>query len=734
MIKKIKKSDGRLEDFDPNKLNKWAEWAALYKRISWSNITLKAYRACYDKCSTTDLHKALITACIEEQDEDHLKMAGRLFISSIYKEVYGGIDKIPSLIDFYKKMVKLDFWVKMDYSEEELHAIGKIIDHSKDMTYTYSELKALRDKNMIVDKTVDKCYESPQMMYIGVSMAIMEKMPKERRINDIIEYYKLLSDKKLNAPTPFLCNARTKHRDYASCNLYSTLDTSQSLAVGDHIAYLMTCASAGIGAHLKTRSKGDKVRKGTIEHLGKIPYYRCIESAVRANKQSSRGGSATVYYNVLDPEVMSLLMLKSIVTPVQEQVRGLDYSFGYNKTFARKVAFNEDWMLVSYKDAPELHEALYSDDLQNFEKLYEEVLNNKNIKKTIIKARDIVKLQLVQSYETGRIYLHETYEMNHHTPFKEKIYMSNLCVEICQPTKGFKNMQELYSSEYVEGEISVCSLSAIVAGRVKPEEYYNVAYYTLLGIDNVIELMNYPFPNLETTAKARRNVGVGITNLAYDLAKRGLTYNSIEGKNYIHQLAELHSYSLTKASLQLAKERGVCDWMHKTKYPQGWLPIDTYNKNVDKVHTQELLCDWESLRKEIIENGGIRNSVLEANMPCESCNKFDNKIQTVDYGNIDFHEICEINGIDYKKLESEDTQKWLDLKNPLKVYTKEGILEADKLYYNGNCEVFEIEFEDGNIYSFTGNHKLLISIENEEKWVKVSELTGDEEILCLNHE
>lgn len=168
------------------------------------------------------------------------------------------------------------------------------------------------------------------------------------------------------------------------------------------------------------------------------------------------------------------------------------------------------------------------------------------------------------------------------------------------------------------GEIGLCSLGAIVAGNTTHEEWEDVAYYTVLMIDNVIELMDYPFKQLEYTAKARRSIGVGITNLAYDMANRGLKYSSVSGKRYIHKLAEMHSYYLHKASLRLAKERGVCDWIHKTKYPEGWLPIDTANKVIDTIVDQPLLYDWETLRKDIIANGGIRNSVLEAFMPNES--------------------------------------------------------------------------------------------------------------------
>ena len=65
----------------------------------------------------------------------------------------------------------------------------------------------------------------------------------------------------------------------------------------------------------------------------------------------------------------------------------------------------------------------------------------------------------------------------------------------------------------------MCSLGAIVANNTKASEWEDVAYYTALMIDNVIEIMEYPFPHLEYTAKARRSIGVGITNLAYDMAE-----------------------------------------------------------------------------------------------------------------------------------------------------------------------------------------------------------------------
>jgi ribonucleoside-diphosphate reductase alpha chain len=75
---------------------------------------------------------------------------------------------------------------------------------------------------------------------------------------------------------------------------------------------------------------------------------------------------------------------------------------------------------------------------------------------------------------------------------------------------------------------------------------------------------------------------------------------------------------LINASLKLGQELGNAPWMHKTSWPTGWLPIDTYERRVDQIVTVENKRDWESLRKSIIENGGIRNSVVHALMPGES--------------------------------------------------------------------------------------------------------------------
>lgn len=611
MLKTVKKRSGEIVEFCPDKINKWAEWAAGIG-VDWASVSLEACRKVFDGCSTEDLHQALIQACVDKETLPYSKMAGRLYIGDLYKRVFGHCMTKPTVKQMYHNMVGKGMWEDMDYSDDELDALESVINHSKDMDAPIFESKQITDKYAIVDRVAKRPYETPQFVYMRMAMGNMQAMPKHRRMEDVKNLYEMLSNKEINAPTPFSINLGTPKRHYASCCVFTTDDTAASLAAGDHIAYMMTCASAGIGGFLKTRSKGDKVRGGAIIHQGKLPYLRVQEKVVQANLQSSRGGAATHYVCPLDPEIEKLLALKNVQTIQEDRIKDIDYGMAYNSLLANKVAKGEKWMLVSYADAPDLWELFYSDKVEDFEKEYNRVESDESIKKTWVAARSIVSKWLSEWSGTGRYYGFNAYEANHHTPFKDTIYSSNLCNEIALPTIGYSNVFEL-NGQTSEGEIGLCSLAAINA-NVSEERYPLVAYYACLMIDNVIEIMDYPFRHLAHTAKNRRSIGVGITNLAFALAKRGLTYSS--GKQWVFDLADRHSFWLHKASVKLAQERDKCGWYALTKYSDGWLPVDTENKHAAALVEPSKL-DWEGLRKEIAEHG-CRFSVLEAHMPTES--------------------------------------------------------------------------------------------------------------------
>lgn len=620
MIETIIKRNGVEEEFQPSKLNGWGEWAArtLGTYVDWNSIVLQTVSTLPKKVTSKFLQERLIQTCLEMDTWSYNRMAGRLYAALRIKELYG--DEIPTVKEVHDRLYKAGLMVKLDYSDEEYAKIEKIIKHDLDYKATHFEINQLRHKYALQNRSTKKEYESQQFVYMRMAMALAEDEPKGERLKHVRSWYEHFAHKRINAPTPNFVNLGTKLRGYASCCVFTTNDTAPSIEAGSHIAYVMTCQSAGIGAHMQVRSLADPVRNGAIEHQGKLPYYRYIMDASKANLQAGRGGAVTMHNNCFDPEIEVLNALKNPMSVEDRRIRGMDYSFTSNKFFARKAARNEDVFLFNAFTAPDLYQAMYEGDETKFAELYEKYEKNTRFKKTYVSAREILIQVLNEANETGRAYETHASEMNRHTPFIDKIYSSNLCQEIALPTAGYEDVQGLYSTQdHGKGEIGLCSLGGIVVPNIESDEMYeDVMYYTLKMIDKCIHISDYPFPHLGFTAKARMSAGIGIIGLAHYLARKKLSYSSQEGKDEVHRLAEKHMFFAIKASLRLGKELGNAPWIHKTKWPQGWLPIDTYNKSVDGVVTVGNERDWEGLRKEIIENGGIRNSVLIAHMPSES--------------------------------------------------------------------------------------------------------------------
>lgn len=618
MITVIKRN-GDLETFSPAKINGWGIWAAktLGPNFDWASIVLETVQQCPPKCTSLVLQETLIKVCLSKKTWEYNRMAGRLYASLLERLIYP--DGRPTVSQLHSQLYNDNIMVPLSYSEQEYADIEKIIDHKADLKYPYYQINQIRNKYALRNKITGKEYETPQFVYMRMAMALAEKEPHDQRMKHIKSWYEHFNHNRLNPPTPNFVNLGTRLNGYASCCVYTTDDTAASLAAGDHIAYMMTCMSAGIGTHIKTRSIGDPIRGGVIQHQGKLPYYRAMVGAIGANLQSGRGGASTVYYTAYDPEVEVIQKLRHPMTPLNKKIAGCHYNFGSNKLFARKVAKNQEYAPFSYGNNPELYEAQYSKDPEHFAKLYDEYEKTAKIK---LNARDVALGVLTQSYETGVQYLHMTDTINHHTPFKETIYSSNLCAEIAIISKPYESVKDLYKPVYddaSDGEIGLCSLAGIIVSNVENDEQYaDVAYYALKMIDVCIHKSDYVFPSLEHTAKSRMSAGVGILGLAHLMAKEGHLYDTQAGRDFIHTLSETHMWHLTNASLRLGKELGNAPWINKTRWPEGWLPLDTYERKVDELVTVGNLRDWESLRAKIIANRGIRNSVLAAHMPGES--------------------------------------------------------------------------------------------------------------------
>lgn len=217
-----------------------------------------------------------------------------------------------------------------------------------------------------------------------------------------------------------------------------------------------------------------------------------------------------------------------------------------------------------------------------------------------------------------------TVEKNHNF-YANDILVHN-CQEITLPTEPINHIDD---GDDTEGEIALCTLSAINVGEIKKlSDLEGVCENAVRALDFVVTHQDYPVKSAEKMYK-RRSLGIGVTNLAYYIAKNKMYYGSPESLELIDELMEHIQYYCIKASVKLAEEFGECEWFHRTKYSKGIMPIDTYNKNVDKIVKRKPSLDWESLRADILKHG-MRNSVLTALMPCESSSVVTNSTNGIE--------------------------------------------------------------------------------------------------------
>lgn len=196
--------------------------------------------------------------------------------------------------------------------------------------------------------------------------------------------------------------------------------------------------------------------------------------------------------------------------------------------------------------------------------------------------------------------------------------LTGQCLEIALPTKPLNNVLD------EDGEVALCTLAALNLGVLKTHaDIEKTTEIAVRALDALLDYQNYPLPAALRSSMGRRTLGIGVINYANWLAKQGFKYSDSSGNNKTHELFEAIQYYCLKASNNLAKEFGACPYFHETTYAAGILPIDRYKKDVDALHSAELLLNWEVLRADILQHG-LRNSTLTAIAPTETSAQVSN--------------------------------------------------------------------------------------------------------------
>ena len=621
---KVKKRNGSVESIDLDKMHVMVEEACKgLAGVSASQVEMKSGIQFYDGITTAEIQEILIRSASDLIDLDHPNyqyVAARLLLFSVRKQLYGKMKELPSLEQHIYVCVNQEVYDKdifNKYSKEEIERANGYIDHDRDYLFTYAGLRQVVDKYLVQDRSSGGVYETPQFMYMMIALTIFAEYPKETRMSYVKRYYDAISRHKINIPTPIMAGVRTPLRQFASCVLVDVDDTLDSIFTSDMAIGRYVAQRAGIGINAgRIRGINSKIRGGEVQHTGVVPFLKKFEATVRCCTQNGiRGGSATVHFPIWHQEIEDILVLKNNKGTEDNRVRKLDYSIQISKLFYERFIQNGEITLFSPHDVPGLYDAFGTD---RFDELYVGYERDTSIPRKTIGAQELILDLLKERAETGRIYIMNIDHCNSHSSFKDKVNMSNLCQEITLPTDPIQHIDDTM------GEIALCILSAINVGKVKSdEELEELCDLSVRSLDELIDYQDYPVKAAEIATKARRSLGVGFIGLAHYLAKLGFNYDSQEAWDAVHGLSEAFQYYLLKASNQLAKEKGHCEYFGRTKYADGILPIDTYKKEVDEISSVGLEHDWETLRASILEHG-LRHSTLSAQMPSESSSVVSN--------------------------------------------------------------------------------------------------------------
>jgi ribonucleoside-diphosphate reductase alpha chain len=621
---KVVKRNGKTEPLDLDKLHIMVEEACKdLAGVSASQVEMQSGIQFYDGITTAEIQEILIRSASDLIDLDHPNyqfVAARLLLFALRKQLFGGMYECPTVKWHVERCVGrgvYDAEILSLYNDEEFEKLQSFIVHERDYLFTYAGLRQVVDKYLVQDRSSGSLYETPQFMYLLIAATIFSKYPKETRLDYVKKYYDAISKHKINIPTPIMAGVRTPLRQYASCVLVDVDDTLDSIFTSDMAIGRYVAQRAGIGINAgRIRGINAKIRGGEVQHTGVVPFLKKFESTVRCCTQNGiRGGSATVHFPIWHQEIQDILVLKNNKGTEDNRVRKLDYSIQISKIFYERFIQNGEITLFSPHDVPGLYDAFGTD---GFDELYNVYERDESVPRKTIAAQELFLSLLKERAETGRIYIMNIDHCNSHSSFLDKVEMSNLCQEITLPTKPLQHIDD------TDGEIALCILSAINIGKIRDHEDLQVLCdLAVRSLDELIDFQGYPVKAAEIATRARRSLGVGFIGLAHYLAKHGENYGDPGAWKLVHDLTEAFQYYLIQATVDLAKEKGACEYSHRTKYGQGILPIDTYKKDVDEIVPNELKYDWDSLREQV-KQYGVRNSTLSAQMPSESSSVVSN--------------------------------------------------------------------------------------------------------------
>jgi ribonucleotide reductase alpha subunit len=260
-----------------------------------------------------------------------------------------------------------------------------------------------------------------------------------------------------------------------------------------------------------------------------------------------------------------------------------------------------------------------------------------------------------------------------------------------------------------------CTLASINLGEHSSlETIAKTARILTRALNNVIDKNKWSDDWSKTAGMDQRALAIGVAGMADFFAKKKISYESEEAKQWNKDIFETMYKSAIMESMRIAIEKGE-------NYP-AW-EGSLYSKGETYIEGWSPLPEGQPIP--------LYNSLFLGLMPTASCSVKTTEI-TVKEGFISYKQLLEDNNIDWKSIEKTNSKQWFVI-NPIEVLTKDGEYQkTEALFYNGHAQTYKIEMEDDTILEFTGNHQFLVNRHGEEVWIKVEDLLEGDDIVNIN--
>lgn len=375
--------------------------------------------------------------------------------------------------------------------------------------------------------------ETPEELFWRVAKAIAAVDKQYDREVDIAkieqEFYDMMTELEFLPNSPTLMNAGRPLGQLSACFVLPVGDSMEEIFDAVKNAAIIHKSGGGTGfSFSRIRPGGATVNSTGGVASGPISFMKVFNTATEAVKQGgTRRGANMGILRIDHPDIESFINCKS----EDGEITNFNISVGITEAFMEAVEQDKEYDLID----PHSKKKVKS-------------LSAKKIFDTIVDAA-------WRNGEPGIVFL-DRLNRDNVVPTVAEIEATNPCGE--QPLLPYEscNLGSINLCKMLKYEQKVCSIDY---DKLK-ETVYRAVHF----LDNVIDANRYPLPIIDKTTKDTRKIGLGVMGFGDMLYELGISYNSEQGVQTAEEVMSFIQEHAKKASLELAKKRGVFPLFEKS--------------------------------------------------------------------------------------------------------------------------------------------------------------------------